>query len=251
MTRLFTAEVLPSTRGEYVFEGEEARYLTSVLRMKVDEEIILCDREAKEFHLRIVSFAGGSVLTSVIRVEENRSEPPYHATLYQALVKGDKMDLIIQKAVELGVSRIVPVLCARSIVRLETGRDGEKKRVRWQKIAEEAARQSGRGRIPVISEPVTFEKAILEVSTADLRFLPWEAEKSCPLSSIVDAFSPSKDDAPTISFLIGPEGGFSESEINRAQKEEIPTVTLGKRILRTETAGLAVLSMLIYRLEGI
>lgn len=256
MTRLFTEQIIADDIDTYVFSGEEAKYLADVLRMRPGECVTLCDGARTDFTCRITDIAKDHVTVVFDGREPNRTEPPYEAVLYQALVKGDKMDLIIQKGVELGVSKIVPVACSRSIVRLDS-REAGKKIARWQKIAEEAARQCGRGRIPTVGEPVSFPKAVEQAKAdSDIVFLPWEGEKSRPLSAVLDdwadtapAESAAPASRPAISFFIGPEGGFDPKEIDLADEAGVRTVTLGRRILRTETAGLAVLSMLIYRLE--
>ena len=245
----------------YTFCGEEARYLTDVLRSKPGEVVILCDGAANDHVLELLELTKHEVKAKILSSKPNNTEPPYRAVLYQALVKGDKMDLIIQKSVELGVSSIVPVICDRSVVKVDQ-KDFEKKRERWQKIALEAARQSGRGAVPEVDLPMLFRDALNEARReADLTFLPWEGERAKPLAELVDAFSGAagmkdhtdKQDKrkPDIRFFIGPEGGFSPTEIELAQTCHIQTVSLGKRILRTETAGLFVLSSLVYRLEAI
>jgi len=263
MTRLFTEKIVPNEQKTYTFSGEDARYLSDVLRMQTGECICLCDGARTDFAGKILELTRDRVTVELIGRELNQTEPPYRAVMYQALVKGDKMELIIQKGVELGVSEIIPVSCIRSIVKLET-KDSDRKIARWQKIAGEAARQSGRGMIPKIGAPLPFAKAIKQArQNSDLVFLPWEGEKSHPLFDLLEEFAshlpgpsqPSsefaliKDALPCISFFIGPEGGFDPKEIDMATAEDIKTVTLGRRILRTETAGLAVLSMFIYRLE--
>lgn len=253
MTRFFTEKIIPADQLTYSFTGEDAKYLTDVLRMQTGECVCLCDGARTDYTGRINTLTRDLVSVDLIKKEPNQTEPPYEAVMYQALVKGDKMDLIIQKGVELGVSRIVPVSCLRSIVKLDP-RDTAKKIVRWQKIAQEAARQCGRGIVPVIEEPLSFSKAIEQAKKrSDLTFIPWEGEKSRPLSVLIDEFasnlSSEPDTQPRISFFIGPEGGFDPKEIDMALALQVKTVTLGRRILRTETAGIAVLSMFIYRLE--
>lgn len=254
MTRFFIEAIVPEDQNTYMFSGEEAKYLADVLRMQPGECVCLCDGARTELTCKITEISKKSVTVEFVDRQQNQTEPPYEAVLYQALVKGDKMDLIIQKAVELGVSRIVPVACTRSIVKLD-GKDSEKKVARWQKIAGEAARQCGRGIVPRIGDSLPYEHAIEQArALSDLVFLPWEGEKSLPLSSVLDDFAPEEQasgSAPRISFFIGPEGGFDPKEIDTAQELDVRTVTLGRRILRTETAGMAVLAMLIYRLEQI
>jgi 16S rRNA (uracil1498-N3)-methyltransferase len=259
MTKFFTEEILPIETSTYRFTGEDARYLTDVLRIRPGESLTLCDGAQTDFLLSVDGIESRTVITSVVSSTPNSTEPPYQVTLYQALVKGDKMDLIIQKAVELGVTRIIPFSCDRSVVRIDE-HDAMKKVTRWQKIALEAARQSGRGIVPQISTPLRLQDALSDaIGTADLAFLPWEGERDVLLSTLLDDFVPQyfhsakQDDTsrskPNSSFFIGPEGGFSPEEIEDAKRKGIATVSLGRRILRTETAGLFVLSSLVYRLE--
>ena len=151
------------------------------------------------------------------------------------------MDYIIQKNTELGISEIVPCALSRCVVKLE----GDKKTARWQKISEEAAKQSGRGIVPKINSPVAIDKAIDMMKEYDLKFVPYECEEQTNLKSVLL----SKQDIKTVGFMIGPEGGFAEEEIALAQEKEILPITLGKRILRTETAGFTVLAWLMYQLE--
>lgn len=278
MTRIFTEKIVPEDQRTFSLQGEDAHYLADVLRMKPGGLICLCDGARTDFTGEITEISSSEVTVSLIAKVKNQTEPPYEAVLYQALVKGDKMDLIIQKGVEMGVSQIFPVSNIRSIVKIDIGNAGDaaRKTARWQKIAQEAARQSGRGIVPKIEMPISFSAALQNACrTSDLVFLPWEAEKSLPLSVLLDEFAsglktqktpkttapgetvPESDTnppalsikPPCISFFIGPEGGFDPKEIDLAVALGIRTVTLGRRILRTETAGIAVLSMFIYRLE--
>jgi 16S rRNA (uracil1498-N3)-methyltransferase len=195
---------------------------------------------------------------------QNESDPPYIASLFQGLAKGERMDFAIQKSVELGVAGIIPVNCIRSIVKI-SGSDVVSKTSRWQKIAEEAARQSGRGYIPEVFVPKAFEEAIyFATENNDLVLIPWEEETAVSLPNILEKFLQrsgfsgkssqlkEKEDTgaiPKIAIFIGPEGGFDRKEIEFAVSHGAMAVSLGKRILRTETAGIAVLSMLLYRLE--
>lgn len=255
MTRLFTEEILSSALTAYKFTGNEARYLCDVLRLQVGEELDLCDGGAKDFRLEVTKLLPGEVQAAVLSCTPNDTEPPYEVVLFQGLVKGDKMDLIIQKAVELGVASVVPLICDRSIMRL-TKEQAPKKCQRWQKIATEAARQCGRGKIPEVFLPVTFNEALETIADSmELCFLPWEGEKSLTLFDLLEPWIRDypfvQGVKPRIGFFIGPEGGFSGQEVQKALEKDLPTVTLGKRILRTETAGLSVLAALGYRLPGL
>lgn len=232
MTRLFTEHRISPGTKTYEFSGEDAKYLSDILRMKTGEELTLCDQARNDWLCRISSLTKERVCVDIIESNENHAEPPYEAVLYQAFIKGEKMEFVIQKAVELGVSRIVPVACTRSVVHVDA-KDARRKIERWQKISLEAARQSGRGMIPPICMPLTFSDAIKEsTASSDLVFLPWESEKNASLSDLFamqnEAFSCEKhQNKPRISFFIGPEGGFDPVEISQAENARIPTVTLG------------------------
>jgi len=170
-------------------------------------------------------------------------EPKVRVTLYQGLPKGQKLELVIQKCVELGIARIVPVITDRVVVKLDSG-DAERKALRWRKIAEEAAKQSGRGIIPEITVPIDFRRACDE-SQDSVKVILWEMERENSLRRVLEGRGKSQ----RISVLIGPEGGLSVKETEYAMGRGWERVTIGPRILRTETAGLAVLSAIMYAME--
>ncbi|MBO4927209.1 MAG: 16S rRNA (uracil(1498)-N(3))-methyltransferase [Clostridiales bacterium] len=268
MTRLFIDNRIDETENTYEITGDEARYLTDVLRMRPGEELILCDPDRVDYVCEILSASKGLVAVSIRDRHPNRNEPKFTATVYQGLAKGERMDISIQKSVELGVSRYVPTACSRSIVKIKEEKNrrpekaerggesgsgkGEKKSAgktgRWQAIALEAARQCGRGIVPVVDTPMNLEEALKEASgTCDLVLFPWEEEKEGKLGEILGTLDFKSN--PKIGIFIGPEGGFSEEEAALAQKYGAKLVTLGRRILRTETAAPAVLAMLVYASE--
>ena len=182
----------------------------------------------------------------IMWVEEANRELPSKIYLFQGLPKGDKMELIIQKAVELGVYEIIPVATKRAVVKLDA-KKAEAKQKRWQSIAESAAKQSRRNIIPHIHEVVKFGQAVDYAKNLDITLIPYElAEDMEKTKQIFETIQPGQ----SIGIFIGPEGGFDESEIALAQENGISPITLGKRILRTETAGMAVLSVLMFQLEG-
>ena len=198
--------------------------------------------EGMDYHCRIASLEQG-VLLDVLSQEVCETEPKTKITLYQGLPKADKMELIIQKCVELGVDRIVAVSTERAIVKLDK-KEG-KKLERWQKIAEAAAKQSGRGKIPEIGRQVLkFQDAVAEAGALDGAIIPYEKEEKRGLRQFVEGFR-----GETIGVFIGPEGGFAEEEIALAQANGITPITLGKRILRTETAGMTTTAILLYELD--
>ena len=247
MTRLFIDKSIEEGISSWEFSGENARYLSDVLRMRSGEELILCDASSVDHVCSIVSISKNSVAVSITDRHKNENEPKFFATVYQGLAKGERMDLSIQKSVELGVSRYVPTSCSRSIVKMKSGEKGGKLD-RWQAIALEAARQCGRGIVPSLDGVMDLKAALKEaIETSDLVLFPWEEEKEGNLGKFLSDIDFEKH--PKIAVFIGPEGGFSEEEAKMAEELGAKLVTLGKRILRTETAAPAVLAMLVYRSE--
>ncbi len=223
--------------------GDDALHITKSLRMKEGEQVTVCDMARREYECSVVS-VGEEVLLSVESERESDTEPPYKATLYQALVKGDKFDTVVQKAVECGAARIVPFISERCVVRLDK-KDCEKKRLRWQRIAAEAAKQCGRGIIPEVSGLLTFSEAVSEAAEADIPLFCYEAEDGLTLRSAVEG----AEKRECVSIVIGSEGGFSVAEAEKARAAGLLSVGLGKRILRTETASGFVLACISYALE--
>ncbi len=223
--------------------GDDAHHITKSLRMREGDAITVCDMAHTEYTCRILS-VGECVLARVESAHPSASEPPYEAVLYQALIKGDKFDHVVQKAVECGVHRIVPVLTERCVVRLDK-KDGEKKRMRWQRIAAEAAKQCGRGIIPEVSGLMYFKEAVSQAAQAKLPLFCYEGEEECSLAQVVGDYR-----APnTVSLMIGSEGGFSVEEASFAVECGMRSVGLGKRILRTETASSFALACLSFAYE--
>ena len=223
--------------------GDDAMHITKSLRMKQGESVCVCDMARREYDC-IVASVGEEVLLHVESERECDTEPPYNATLYQALVKGDKFDTVVQKAVECGVSRIVPYISDRCIVRLNK-KECEKKRLRWQRIAAEAAKQCGRGIIPEVSGLLSFDEMAKEAAEADIPLFCYEAEEGDTLPSALK----SAENRNTVSIVIGSEGGFAVSEAEKAKEAGLKSVGLGRRILRTETASSFVLACISYELE--
>lgn len=221
--------------------GEDAKHIKTVLRSREGEEITVCDGMGTDYFCRILALDEG-VIAEIIWSETCQSEPKTKITLYQGLPKADKMELIIQKCVELGVDRIVAVSTERCIVKLD--KKEEKKLERWQKIAESAAKQSGRGKIPQIAPKVLrFSQAVEEAKALSGAIIPYEKEEDRGIRSFVEGFL-----GEEVGVFIGPEGGFTEEEIQAAMDAGVLPVTLGKRILRTETAGMAAIAILLYEL---
>ncbi len=230
------------SRGQVQLFGEDEKHIKTVLRAREGEEMTLCDGEGMDYQCRIASLERG-VLLDILSKEVCETEPKTKITLYQGLPKADKMELIIQKCVELGVDRIVAVSTERAIVKLD--KKESKKLERWQKIAEAAAKQSGRGKIPEIGQQVLkFKEAVAEAKGLDGAIIPYEKEQETGIRQFVQGFQ-----GESIGVFIGPEGGFAEEEIALAQESGITPITLGKRILRTETAGMTTAAILLYELD--
>lgn len=234
--------------GYVHISGDDVKHIVNVLRMKQGEEFMVSDGCGKEYYCITEGLFDEEVTAKVAYVREDEQELPCPVTLYQGLPKGDKLELIIQKTVELGVARIVPVAMKRSVVKLDS-KKALSKRQRWQAIAESAAKQSGRGIIPEVALPISFSEAMEEAATADIKLFPYElAGESSPMDITREKLSSIRP-GQNISVFIGPEGGFDDSEVLLAVKTGYEPITLGKRILRTETAGMYVLSVLGYLLE--
>lgn len=221
--------------------GEDVQHISKVLRLKCGDRIALCDGEGTDYIAAIENMTKDSIGTIILEKEASKSEPDINAVLYQGIPKSAKMDTIIQKCTEMGIKRIVPVSTVRTVVRLESEKDEMKKAERWTKIAEEAAKQSGRGMIPTVDRPVNLQQAIESAAGLDLVIIPYELEAGIPIKEVL-----SKNKVRSIGFFIGPEGGFEPAEVEKAREMGAVPVTLGRRILRTETAGIAVLTCIMY-----
>ena len=226
-----------------VIRGNDVNHIKNVLRMKPGEEFRLT-ADGEDLCCRILSLTPEEVTAEILdRLPD--TELPVRIHLYQGLPKSDKMELIIQKAVELGACSITPVLTSRVIVKLEE-KKAENKRARWQAIAESAAKQSGRSVIPEVGKLISLRDALEEAKSSDLALIPYEKAGGMAFTrELLSSVKPGME----ISVFIGPEGGFEEKEIALAGEAGVKAVTLGKRILRTETAGLCILSALMIQSE--
>lgn len=233
MSRFF---VTPFSGDTAVLTGQEAHHIARVLRMRVGEDLLLCDGSGTDYGCRITSLTDGEVQAQVLYRTPTASEPTVSVTLYQGLPKSEKMDLIVQKCVEIGITRIVPVGMARSIVKLNAA-EGAKKQARWQKIAASAAEQSGRGIVPEVAEPISFKQMLAAVGQE--RTITFYEGGGRPLSELVNA------ETKAVSLVVGPEGGFELDEIERLREADAQIATLGKRILRCETAPLVALAVVM------
>ena len=230
--------------GFFEIRGDDARHISFSLRMRQGEMLTVCDGDGTDYECKIVFMDGETVRLEVVSSHRTVTEPPLEICLYQSVPKGDKFEYIVQKAVELGVSRIVPVYSSRCIVKPDP-KSEEKKTARLSRIAHEAAKQCGRGRIPTVMPYMTYAQAVR--SCGENAFICYENEKSFSLKSYLHTLS--EKNASALSFFVGPEGGYSEQEVALAAENGIPAVELGPRILRSETASGFVLSSLTYEFE--
>lgn len=227
--------------------GPEVNHIRNVMRLKPGEEIsVSIGEDGKEYRYGIETLEEDRVICRLRFVKDRDVELPVKVLLFQGLPKSDKMDLIVQKAVELGAAEIIPVSMQRCVVKLDAARAG-KKIQRWQTIAESAASQSRRGVIPRVLPPMTMEEAVAYAEqNTQVRVLPYELQKD---DGSTKDYLESIRAGQAVSIFIGPEGGFTPEEVELARQAGIRPISLGPRILRTETAGLAFLSWLIYILE--
>lgn len=229
-----------------VITGSDVNHIRNVLRMKIGEEIAVSNGiDGKEYRCGIEEYADDAVLCTLRFIKEDGIELPSKVYLFQGLPKADKMELIVQKAVELGAYEIIPVAAKRCVVKLDEKKAAGKVN-RWQGIAEAAAKQSKRAVIPQVHPVMTMKDALNYAGNMDVRLIPYElAEDMERTRKLLQQIQPGQ----SVAIFIGPEGGFEESEIQAALKVGIEPVTLGRRILRTETAGFTVLAWLGYLLE--
>jgi len=221
-------------------EGDEVRHIRKVLRLRTGDGLSVFDGSGKEYEGVIVEEGPSTISILVRSISSSRKESALEITLAQSLLKGEKMDYLIQKATELGVKRILPFISSRSIPLLERAKRIERHR-RWKKIAVEASKQCGRGIIPEIDPPEDYLQLLEFVPKGILRFILWEKEGE-RLKQVLKR--PGRESG--ILFIVGPEGGFSREEVEEAERAAFVPVTLGERILRSETASLCLLSILQY-----
>lgn len=231
---------------EYVrITGTDVNHIKNVLRMKPGETVLISDGQGRDYCCEIDKIADAEVFVKITDDHYEGTEPVSEFYLFQGLPKSDKMEMIVQKAVELGVKEIIPVATKRAVVKLDEKKAG-KKTERWQAIAESAAKQSRRGIIPKVKSVLNFKEALSYAQELDVNIIPYEnfkdmTETRCVLDKIHENMK--------VGIFIGPEGGFDEAEVELALKNQVSPISLGKRILRTETAGMAILAILMFRLE--
>ena len=242
MRRFFTEP--ENINGNTAVIVEDAAHITRDQRMNIGDSILLFDGTGDEYEAKLTAVDKDRCEAEITSSSFSEQEPSVKVTIYQGIPKSGKMEGIIQKSVELGVYRIVPVAMDRCVSKLDGGKKEAEKIKRWNKVAVEAAKQCGRGILPQVMPAVGFDEAISEMTKDDLAIMPYEMLAHNGVRSFKKVLS--ETTAATISVIIGPEGGFSDSEAERAKESGLSLVGLGKRILRTETVSSAVLAMIMY-----
>lgn len=225
--------------------GQDVNHIKNVLRMKTGEEILISDGQGQDYLCRISSVEDEQIIAEITDKEYEGTELKTRLYLFQALPKSDKMEFIIQKAVELGAYAVIPVKTSRCVVKLDE-KKAQSKGKRWNAIAESAAKQSRRSVIPEVLSPMDFKEALAYAGDFDRNLIPYENYKDMEKTvQILEDI----ENMEKIGIFIGPEGGFEPEEIQQAIDAGVFPITLGRRILRTETAGMSILSVLMFRLE--
>ena len=245
MNRFFTDIVNKEIGKSIDITGADVNHIKNVLRLKIGDEIIVSNGNGRDYRCRISSFENEKVVADIIDVCDNFAELETEIILFQGFPKSDKMEFIIQKTVELGVTKIVPVITKRTIVKLDD-KKAAKKTERYNAVALSAAKQSGRGIIPEVTMPVTFKVALDMAKSLDMNIIPYEEAEGIEYSKkVINDICGKK----SLGIFIGPEGGFAAEEVQSALDIGAHAITLGHRILRTETAGMAVMSIIMFQIE--
>ena len=238
--------VTPSqVKGEKIYvEGMDVNHMKNVLRMRCGEELMVSDGNNLKYRCSVEGYEEEQAVLRILEEMDVDTELSSRIYLFQGLPKQDKMELIVQKAVELGVYRVIPVSTRRAVVRLDQKKAG-KKAERWQQIARSAAKQAKRGYVPEVAFPMSYREALEAARELDVILIPYELAKDMKeTKEIIERIRPGK----SVGIFIGPEGGFEKEEVELAPEHGAMPVTLGRRILRTETAGMAMLSVLMFHL---
>ncbi len=240
----FFVEDAQISAADVVIEGSDVNHIKNVLRMKCGEKIRISSTEGRNFYCSVAEITNEFVRAEILEELTDDTELSNRIYLFQGLPKTDKMELIIQKAVELGVSEVIPVSMKNCVVKLDEKKAASKIK-RWQEIAKSAAKQSKRSKIPTVQMPMSYKQAVENAKELDVILVPYENERGMQATREVIG---NIRQGQSIGIFIGPEGGFDDSEIELI-KENAHLISLGNRILRTETAGLAALAILVYHLD--
>ena len=228
--------------------GDDAFHISRALRMAAGESITVCDEGGVEYDCILEEFLPDKVGARITDTKRSETEPPFKAHVYQGLPKGDKLETVIQKSVECGAASVTTFESDFCIAKAKP--DGEKNKLeRRNRIAAEAAKQSGRSILPVVNPTVSFDKMLAEAAKADVRIFCYEAEGTLPIGKLLKSALKDAGDTPSVAIVVGPEGGFSKTEYEKARDRGFLMCGLGKRILRTETAATFALSCLVYETE--
>lgn len=244
MHRFFAASI---QEGRARLDGEEAGHLSRVLRLGPGDEVIACDGAGRDYRARVLQADPKQALLELIEPMDNAAEPRLRVTLYQGLPKAGKLETVIQKATELGAARVVPIQAARSVVKIQPDRQGERV-ARYQRVAYEACKQCGRARVPEVSAPMSFAQAEGMLRGHEMLLLPWEQAREGSLYAALAAARDAGAPVGDVGLVIGPEGGLAPEEVAYLEGLGAKTVTLGARILRTETAAVAALACVMFAL---
>ncbi len=243
MRRFFTEP--QNIRGDVAEIFEDAKHIEKVLRMNCGDIILVFDGSGFEYTAELISIEKRVCRAKILKKEKSLSEPETKVTLFQGLPKSGKMELIVQKAVELGVTRIVPVIMDRCVTKIANREAAAEKTARWNKVSVEAAKQCGRGLVPEVLEPVEFNRAVEMMCELEVPIMPYEElghQGKVDLKSILTE----NESAFEFGVLVGPEGGFTKEEAEYAIENKIKAVGLGKRILRTETVSGAIIPVIMF-----
>lgn len=227
-------------------QNSDVNHIRNVLRLEPGDWVVACDGEDTDYMCRIREISAEEVVLGIEKTQPTGNELHTRITLFQGLPKKDKMEWIIQKAVELGAYEIVPVMMKRCVVRLSDEKKISRKQERWQAIAESAAKQCDRGIIPAVHAPVTMEQAFDMAGRLEYNMIPYELQEGMDSSRDIVREACSKT---SLGIFIGPEGGLEPEEVAGAQAIGARPISLGRRILRTETAGMALLSVLMFQMQ--
>ncbi len=223
--------------------GDDVKHIKNVLRLMEGDIISLCDKLGTDYTAEISDLSKEKIICRILERKVSETEPPIEVILYQGIPKSTKMDLIIQKNTELGVSKIIPVITDRTVVKIQDRKKEEKKLERWNKVTEEAAKQSKRGIVPEVYQILTFEEMLKALKNDGLIIVPYENEENIGIKEVLKSETSKK-----INIVIGPEGGFEQKEIESLKAIGSKIVSLGPRILRTETAGFITSAIVLYEL---
>jgi 16S rRNA (uracil1498-N3)-methyltransferase len=232
--------------NEITIVGSDVNHIRNVLRLEEGDWVVACNGQGRDYVSRVCALDKDKVVLQIEKVQSTGTELKTRITLFQGIPKKEKMEFIIQKAVELGVYEIVPVMMKRCVVKLADEKKTAKKQERWQAIAEAAAKQCDRGIIPVVHAPVSIETAFDMAKELEYNMIPYELQDGIDRSREIVSHACAQE---SVGIFIGPEGGFEPSEVEQAVAGGIEPITLGKRILRTETAGMALLAIMMFQMQ--